>query len=501
VTRPARFPFFVLAALALFLSLTIATTLTKAPTCDEGWFGSPAYNLAFRGFMGTTVLDPGSGTPMLHVRTRLDGIDRYTYWVMPVSLITQAAWFKLVGFSLLRMRAISILWALLALASWWIVFDRISGNRYVALLAVAMLEVEYLFVWAAADGRMDIECFALGAAGLAAYMLLRQRSLGWALFAANALLAASGLCHPNGDLHFVALVCLVLIYDRSRLHWRYLFVCGAPYAIALALWLPYVLRAPDLFKIQLLGNMIGRESAFSAPLSTTYREVRRYLDMFGFAPWSHGFAHVSIFELLAFLAGVAACGAYGPLRQKQPARTVFAVVVAVCLFLWLFEGAKVTTYLLHVVPWFAFALAVAASDFWTARRGPRLIPAAVIAIYLFLAIVRVAVPAVRDNYHRRYLPAAQFLQQHTSPSDLIMGSGELAFILGFERHLLDDIMLGTTTGKTAKYIVVDPRYADYFASIRITAPDECRRVEQQLVRYDKVYDQAEYRIYRKRDTL
>ncbi len=31
---------------------------TKAPWCDEGWFANPAYNLAFKGNLGSNVLEP-----------------------------------------------------------------------------------------------------------------------------------------------------------------------------------------------------------------------------------------------------------------------------------------------------------------------------------------------------------------------------------------------------------------------------------------------------------
>src|SRR5215471_16620494 len=92
-----RFWLLATAVLMVYLALAVATALTKAPTGDEAWFSSPAYNLAFKGYMGTSVLDPGSGTPVLHTGTRLDGIDRYTDWVMPLNLITQAGWYKLVG--------------------------------------------------------------------------------------------------------------------------------------------------------------------------------------------------------------------------------------------------------------------------------------------------------------------------------------------------------------------------------------------------------------------
>jgi hypothetical protein len=366
------------------------------------------------------------------------------------------------------------------------------------LLAVALLETDYQFVWAAADGRMDMMCSALGVAGLAVYLQLRQRSLGWALFSANALLAASGLTHPNGDLYLVALVCMVLMYDRQRLQWRYMVISGIPYAAGVAAWLPYILQAPGDFKIQLLGNATGRESAFSAPWSAVRREAERYLDAFGFAAWSQGFAHLSILNLLAYLGGVAACAAYGPLRRQPAARKAVTIACAICLFLFLFEGAKVSQYLVHVVPWFSFALAVAATDYWMARRGPRLVPAAVVGLALFLSLVRIAVPVSRDHYHRRFLPAAQYLQQHASPSDLIMGSAELAIYLGFDWNILDDIMLGTTTGKTPRFIVMDARYADYLQSIRVTAPADYERVSRQLSeKYEKVYDQATYQIYRR----
>jgi len=115
----------------------------------------------------------------------------------------------------------------------------------------------------------------------------------------------------------------------------------------------------------------------------------------------------------------------------------------VCLFLWLFEGAKISTYLLHEIPWFCFALALAVADYWSKSRGPRIVAVAVVGFVIFLASVRTAVPAVRDNYHQRYLPAALFLRQNASPSDLVMGSAEPVFYLGSDWHVLDDILMGT----------------------------------------------------------
>jgi hypothetical protein len=126
------------------------------------------------------------------------------------------------------------------------------------------------------------------------------------------------------------------------------------------------------------------------------------------------------------------------------------------------------------------------------------VPVTVVGLALFLSLVRIAVPAMRDNYHRHFLPAAQYLRQNAAPSDLIMGSAELAFYLGFDWNILDDIMMGTTTGKSARFIVMEARYSDYLESIRITAPADYERVARQLSeKYQKVYDQATYQIYRK----
>jgi len=51
---------FLLLSLSAFFYLTsvykIATS--KDPFIDEGWIASPGYNLAFKGNMGTTVLEP-----------------------------------------------------------------------------------------------------------------------------------------------------------------------------------------------------------------------------------------------------------------------------------------------------------------------------------------------------------------------------------------------------------------------------------------------------------
>ena len=96
----------------VYLGLGLTNVFTRAPWCDEAWFGNPAYNLAYKGFMGTTVLEPASTT---WKSVKLTGIDRHTYSVMPLNLLMNAAGFRLFGFNIYSMRLLSLLWGWIAL--------------------------------------------------------------------------------------------------------------------------------------------------------------------------------------------------------------------------------------------------------------------------------------------------------------------------------------------------------------------------------------------------
>ena len=100
---------FAAAVLVLYLLFTAGTALTKRPWSDEGWFASPAYNLAYHGYMGTSILES------VEPRGQQKGIDKYTYWVMPLDIVAQAAWYRILGFGLFQMRMLSAFWGLVAI--------------------------------------------------------------------------------------------------------------------------------------------------------------------------------------------------------------------------------------------------------------------------------------------------------------------------------------------------------------------------------------------------
>jgi hypothetical protein len=131
------------ASALLYLMLTGAIALTKSPWCDEAWYGSPGFNLITKGYMGTSSLEPTSTT---WKSVRLTGIDRHTYWAMPLHFLATALWYTLFGFSILSLRALSILWGLLALFCWIRIAARLSPQPHVALVTGLLLACNAVFI-------------------------------------------------------------------------------------------------------------------------------------------------------------------------------------------------------------------------------------------------------------------------------------------------------------------------------------------------------------------
>src|ERR1700693_2025937 len=107
-------------ALIGYLLLTTGSIFTRLPWVDEGIFASPAYNLVSKGYMGTTAMETAG--------TAWQGIERHTYWTVPLHILAQAGWYELFGFGLFSMRALSALWGLAALAALYSIALRLSED-------------------------------------------------------------------------------------------------------------------------------------------------------------------------------------------------------------------------------------------------------------------------------------------------------------------------------------------------------------------------------------
>src|ERR1035441_9933499 len=221
----------------VYLGLGLTNVFTPAPWCDEAWFGNPAYNLAYKGFMGTTILDPASST---WKSVKLTGIDRHTYWVMPLNLLWNAAGFRAFGFSVFSMRLVSLVWGLLALGAWGAILWKLTGQPMLTLGSLGLIAVDYHFLLQASDGRMDVMTVALGWSGVAVYLLLRERSFPRAVLVSQSLTAMACFTHPNGLLFALILLATTLYFDHRRIRIGTVAIAAVPYLVGAAGWALYI---------------------------------------------------------------------------------------------------------------------------------------------------------------------------------------------------------------------------------------------------------------------
>lgn len=440
-------------AAVYYFAASYKIAISKEPWIDEGWFASPAYNLAFHGFMGTTVLEPTGSW----LKGELKGIHEFTYWVMPLYLVAQAGWYRLFGFGLLQMRLLSTFWGVVALASLYFIVDCLTQNSFAASLAVCLTAFDFTFLWSATDGRMDMMCVGLGLAGLAAYLLIRNQNPLYSLFAANFLMAASVFTHPNGVIWVLCLATLVLSFDRKRL--RLVDICSVlPYAAFAAGWGIYIAKRPDYFIAQFTANANlptgSRGAGLLHPDIAFQREFFRYLSNFRDPNWSWPGWPPAIW--IPVLYGVACVAAYLQHRKTRDKALGFALeFLVLCVFMMtFFDTLKAENYLVLAMPLYAVVAAV-----WVSsnehRRKTFLVGCSLVAILLTLQI-RTLVEKLRvDPFRDDYRPVVAFLK--TLPSAQVDGDAVLGFGLGYDR-LVDDARIGLRTGRKPELLVADRWY-------------------------------------------
>jgi len=479
----------------IFILLAIGSALTKRPWSDEAWFASPALNLLTKGSMGTSVLEP----------LAVKGINLYTYWIMPLYLVTQAGWYFIFGFGLLQMRIYSAMWGLVALISWFLIMKRLAKNETVALLTFALLALDYAFIEGASFGRMDMMCAALGFAGYAVYLHLRERNLTLAVLLSQSLVAAAGLTHPIGILEFAGLLFLTLYFDRTRLKFRLLGVAAIPYLIGAIGWGLYIMKAPALFIEQFAGNIRTghRLTGFAAPWKGFADEItRRYMVAYGFG--GHAAEHsgpikLKALVLVAYLIALVGALCVRDIRQHKGYRALLILITLNFVILSILDGQKLSYYLVHLVPLYTAALAIWIQWCWSRRAAPRPIIALCVCGLLCLQLGGVIYRIRLNTYAKSFAPAAEFVKTHANKDSLIMGSAELGFELGFRDNLIDDVQLGFHSGKKPDIIVVDESYEEAFAGYREFAPELYQHINHLLTEeFQEVYNQASYRVYMRR---
>jgi hypothetical protein len=468
---------------AIFAILSIGNILTRAPWCDEAYFGEPAYRLSTVGQMSTLVVPP---SPIDDPKTV--GTDRYTFYAMPLHLVMQAGLYKIAGFGITQQRLISFVWALVALVSWWVILAALGADAYFRTGALALTTLDYTFVRASSDGRMDMMSAALGTLGLAVFLCLQSRWYSRAILLASLCAAASAFTHPVGGLiSTAALGIAILWFSHGRFRLWHVGLAAVPYLFLLAGWGVYISRAPDIFRGQFSSISSGRLSAWKQPLTAIYREVtERWAGAFGFT--ASGFKRLKAVALLLDCAGLI----WSLLRLPRTRHNKLALLPLIALssiaILCFAESTKSAAYLVHIVPLLTVLTA------WLLDTYRKSWGLAVLAAALLVQLAGSAYQISRFEYSRVYAPAVAFLKNHGGD---VTGVASLGYGLGFGHELTDDRRLGFYTGRTTRYIVVDSTYQDSYNHYPAEFPAFDRYVHAQLAQRNLVFANPLFRIYEK----
>jgi 4-amino-4-deoxy-L-arabinose transferase-like glycosyltransferase len=480
----------------LSTALSLCLVFNRRPWCDEAWFADIGYNLLHHGTMGMRILDP-HGFPF---STYVKGIDRFSYWVMPGYFLLQAVWYKLLGFSLYTFRGISVFWGAVALWAWYQILARLTRDRVLALIAVALLATDNLFLMSAATGRMDMMCAALGLAGIAVYLIFREERLILAVALSTTICAAAVFTHPNGMFATLALVVIAFVLDRTRLPLWSVILAALPFMVFGGLWGAYIMRAPDVFANQMKAQ-VNTPHRFELPLNPI-EAIRREIQLRYVAPYNLNTdspAAILSNVFYSYVAALVVLIAVPRFRRQRQVQWLLLAFSAQFMFLACFQ--KNWYYLVYILPllWTVYAMAVC--NLWRmpgARRWPLLVWTMLLA---GLNVGLVGAHTLHSTYRHRFLPAVDYLKAHVTPGSFVLGSGELAFELGFEGQVVDDARLGILSDNPhlPQYIVLEAQYQYYwFPALVVNEPKTWGKMMDLLSsRYKLVYDQsdASYRTY------
>jgi 4-amino-4-deoxy-L-arabinose transferase-like glycosyltransferase len=439
----------------------------------------------------------------------MDGIEKHTYWMPPVHLLVQAAWYKVFGFGLFTLRSISVLAGAIALLAWYSAISTLTANRAIALLATAILAADPHFLLYAALGRPDMLCGALGSVGLALYLHYRDRSLTKALLFGHGFAAASCLTHPCGVLYASSLVLLTLYFDRRRIGWTAVASAATPYLIAASAWGVYILQAPTQFVHQFFGNISGIATEFTSAsrgslLASPLRALRaeyglRYAGNFG--RYATDFAdRLPLITLAIYTLAVACCVFTKRIRNNTGCRALLLIGTFQYVFMALFDGLKGSAYLVHALPlcaaFLAFSIWFYTGTQATSRRTVWIV-APLFAIFTGIQFESILRDMIHSPERWDYQSAVDFIRREKIPPQIIAGA-EFAFEFGFESGMVDDPRLGYYSGKRPEYIAANPIYRGWINRSATLYPDiHAYQVQLLSHEYRIIFQNANYTIYRR----
>lgn len=473
---------------AAFLALSIGYSLTRSPWWDEGVFADVAINFRNTGHLGSIVLAP-------HGYLNWPGVHRFTYWQLPLYLITEGLWLRVMPLSIQSARLLSVVWGCVYLVGWLLFVRALTRNTNLSLLVTAVVATDYALLSTASDARMDMMCAALGQMGLASYVVLRGPKPRLAIISAGFFGAASLFCHPMGAVINLAIVAVILTLDWRRIPWSAVPLAALFYVFGFALCFWYAMQNPALYHAQ-------SSAAASYRVTSVVRAVRDVLRDFRLRYWGyyftflHGTARLKVFCLLFGVAGFIAVALRRRLRSSVFGRTLLVLAIVSYVGVALIDNQDFPMYFIYLMPVLVTCGAFWTYEEWRAASLLRLISGALLAAAV-LASVGGFVVKIRDNdIGRQYEAAVRMIRANLPPDGTVFGGAELGFALGFGPHLVDDRYLGYWSRCPLPAIyAMDPNY--------VAMPAEHAAWNQSrkdlAEHYRLIFQDRDYRIYLRDD--
>jgi uncharacterized membrane protein len=481
-----------------YVLLASATIHSLRPWVDEAWASAPAWMLVTHGYAGTPSMD-GSAWNLLH-------LDRYTYWIPPLFIVLQGVWFKIVPFSLEMLRTLTALGGLGGVLLGAYCIQRLTGDRITGLLMGVLMAGEFNIVSASVMGRAEglAFCFQLGA--YACYLRWREQDLNRAILLGQTAVMLSGLTHPNaGILSFLGLACLICYFDLRRLKVMHVLIAMVPYGLGALAWGWYIAQDLPAFRAQYGFQTAMRFGLLSNPGRAIWQEIVRYVQVLGLGghgPGVRGPVFLKAVPFLLYLTALIGLWISGRTRRQDAVRVLTAMLLAYLAFYTLLEATKATYYIIYILFLYTAFAAIWLRDLWVAGKVPRALIALGVAGILTIQAGAIFARARLDPYHHYYMNAVAYLQAHKLPGQLVIGSHELGFHLGFSKDFLDDFRMGTASNRKADYIVIEQFYEDRLEMMRLKMPEDHARVLALLANeYEEVYNRDFYRILTRKKPL
>lgn len=476
-------------ALAAFLALSIGYSLTRGPWWDEGVFADVAINFRNTGHLGSIVLAP-------HGYLNWPGVHQYTYWQLPLYLLVEGAWLRVMPLSIQSARLLSVAWGCLYLLAWLLFVRALSNNTRLAIFVTAIVAVDYSLLSAASDARMDMMCAALGQLGLASYVVLRPSWPRLAIVAAGFFGAASLFCHPMGVVTSLLIAALVLLLDWRRLPWMAVALAALFYAAGLALCVWYAMQNPAVYHAQSSAASAYRVTSVTHAIRDVLHDFKFRYYSFYFS-FLHGPAKLKVFSLLFGVAGFLGILFSRRLRSDRLGRVLLVLALVAYVGVALVDNQDFPIYFIYSMP-----ILTACGAFWTYEEWApgsgviRLLSCGLLAAAVLASVGGFVVKIRENDFARQYRPAVQVIRDNLPPGGTVYGGAELGFALGFGPHLVDDRYLGYGGGgpepaiyaMNVNYVDMPSEHVAWEASRKKLAKD-----------YRLIFQNAGYRIYLRND--